>query len=363
MAKDTKERILLAALEMFSRNGYAGTNIRELTASLGLGKSSMYRHFESKEEIWNALLDEMSAYYEQRFGSPEHMPPVPDSAEDLTAMTMRLVDFTVRDEKAVMTRKLLTIEQFRDDRARDLATKHFLTGLTKMFTGIFAGMMDRGLVRRDDPEMLAFAYTAPISALIRLCDREPDRTARAMEQAEAFSRHFMKVYGQCAPLPDPPKDPAGIVVRGLEEGETDQALRFVWRVFTEYESPDYGPEGTAEFRKCLDDRGWLAGIRYYGAFDGDTLAGVLGIREERRHIVFFFVDGAYQRRGIGTKLFRRVLEDNPGRTITLNAAPYGLPFYRKLGLRATDGEQTVNGIRFTPMEYAPGPDRAGDPLR
>ena len=48
MAKDTKERILAAALDMFSQNGYAGTNIRELTASLGLVKSSMYKHFESK---------------------------------------------------------------------------------------------------------------------------------------------------------------------------------------------------------------------------------------------------------------------------------------------------------------------------
>ena len=57
MAKDTKERILAAALEMFSQNGYAGTNIRELTASLGLVKSSMYKHFESKEDIWNSLLD------------------------------------------------------------------------------------------------------------------------------------------------------------------------------------------------------------------------------------------------------------------------------------------------------------------
>ena len=53
MAKDTKERILAASLEQFSQNGYAGTNIRELTASLGLVKSAMYKHFESKEDIWN----------------------------------------------------------------------------------------------------------------------------------------------------------------------------------------------------------------------------------------------------------------------------------------------------------------------
>ena len=195
MAKDTKERILNAALEMFSQNGYAGTNIRELTASLGLGKSSMYRHFESKEEIWNTLLDEMTAYYGERFGSPEHLPPVPDSLEGLVGMTVRMADLTIHDEKIVMTRKLLSIEQFRDNRARELATRHFVTGLAEMFTRIFEGMMDRGLLRRDDPAMLAFAYTAPISVLIHLCDREPEKTAGVLEEIEAFSRHFIRVYG------------------------------------------------------------------------------------------------------------------------------------------------------------------------
>ena len=195
MAKDTKERILAAALDLFSQNGYAGTNLRELAGTLGMGKSSMYRHFESKEEIWNTLLDELIAYYEARFGSPEHLPPVPDSPEGLTAMTLRMVDFTVHDETVIKTRKMLTIEQFRDDRARALATKYFLTGLTEMFTQLFAGMMDKGLLRRDDPAMLAFAYTAPISALIHLCDREPAKAEGAVAQIEAFSRHFMKAHG------------------------------------------------------------------------------------------------------------------------------------------------------------------------
>ena len=195
MAKDTKERILDAALEMFSQNGYAGTNIRELSASLGLVKSGVYKHFESKEEIWNALLDKMIAYYEEHFGSAEQLPPVPDTPEELVRMTMQMVNVTVHDERIVMTRKLLSIEQFRDERARNLATKHFLTGLTDMFTRLFRGMMDRGLLRDDDPEMLAFAYIAPISALIHLCDREPEKTEEALKQAEAFSRHFVRTYG------------------------------------------------------------------------------------------------------------------------------------------------------------------------
>ena len=196
MANDTKERILAAALEIFSKNGYAGTNIRELSASLGLVKSGVYKHYESKEAIWNALLDEMIAYYGEHFGSAEHLPPVPDSLEGLVDMTMQMVNFTVRDERIVMTRKVLTLEQFRDDRARELATKHFLTGLTEMFTRIFAGMMDKGLIRRDDPAMLAFAYTTPISALIHLCDREPEKTEDAIRKIEAFSRHFIAVYGE-----------------------------------------------------------------------------------------------------------------------------------------------------------------------
>ena len=195
MANDTKERILVAALEMFSQNGYAGTNIRELSASLGLVKSGVYKHFESKEAIWNALLDQMITYYADHFGSAEHLPPVPDSLEGLVTMTLQMVNFTVHDEKVIMTRKVLTLEQFRDVRARELATKHFLTGLTDIFTRIFTSMMNKGLLRKDNPEMLAFAYTAPISALIHLCDREPDKTEEAIARVEAFSRHFIKTYG------------------------------------------------------------------------------------------------------------------------------------------------------------------------
>jgi len=195
MARVTKEMILSAALDMFSQNGYAGANIRELSLSLGLVKSGIYKHFESKEAIWNALLDRMIAYYGEHFGSAEHLPPVPDSLEDFVSMTMRMVNLTIHDEKIVKTRKVLTLEQYRDERARDLATKHFLTGLTEMFTPLFAGMMDKGLLRKDDPKMLAFAYTAPISALIHLCDREPDKMEEAMAQVETFSRHFVKTYG------------------------------------------------------------------------------------------------------------------------------------------------------------------------
>ena len=195
MAKDTKSRLLESALEMFSQNGYAGTNIRELSASLGLGKSSLYRHFESKDEIWNAMIDEMERYYNAHFGSPENPPAIPKSTNELTELTMRMLEFTIFDEKIIMTRKLLLTEQFRDERVRAIATRHFNEGLETLFTKLFAGMMENGSLRSGDPQMLAFAYTAPISTLVQLCDREPERRQEMIEKIKAFMEHFIRSYG------------------------------------------------------------------------------------------------------------------------------------------------------------------------
>ena len=79
--------------------------------------------------------------------------------------------------------------------------------------------------------------------------------------------------------------------------------------------------------------------------------GKIGFRQKVRHICFFFVKGSYHRRGIGTKLFLHLLGDTPSGEVTVNSSPFGLPFYKSLGFAAAGREQTVNGIRFTPMKY------------
>ena len=143
---------------------------------------------------------------------------------------------------------------------------------------------------------------------------------------------------------------AHFTVRRLTADTVPSALRLAWDVFSVYESPDYTREGTEEFRKCLHDPQYLNGIDYYGAFDEKRLIGMVGLRPDKNHICFFFVDGKYHRQGIGTKLFEAVKAAH-GKRLTLNSSPYGLPFYRALGFRETDAEQTINGIRFTPMVF------------
>ncbi len=97
-------------------------------------------------------------------------------------------------QKVILTRRLLLMEQFRNERARHFATLHFLSGTKEIYTKIFAEMMDNDLLKKDDPEMLAFAYTAPITSLIHLCDREPEKESEILQQVEAFVKHFIRIY-------------------------------------------------------------------------------------------------------------------------------------------------------------------------
>ena len=73
--------------------------------------------------------------------------------------------------------------------------------------------------------------------------------------------------------------------------------------------------------------------------------------EQKKHICFFFVDGDYHRKGIGTGMCRYLLKDYSGKTITLNSSPYGVPFHKVVGFKPADEEKTAGGIRFTPVEY------------
>ncbi|WP_275061567.1 GNAT family N-acetyltransferase [Diplocloster agilis] len=48
----------------------------------------------------------------------------------------------------------------------------------------------------------------------------------------------------------------------------------------------------------------------------------------------------------GRQLFEYLLKDCSVKEITVNASPYAVPIYHKLGFRNTDTEQLMNGIRL-----------------
>lgn len=54
----TKRKIFEASLKLFSEKGYDATSIEEITATVGVAKGTLYYHFNSKEEIFNFLVEE-----------------------------------------------------------------------------------------------------------------------------------------------------------------------------------------------------------------------------------------------------------------------------------------------------------------
>ena len=191
----TKDRILDAALHLFAEKGYDGVGVDQIAGEAGLKGPSIYKHFKGKEEILNALIGKVGKYYETHFGSEANPGKIPSSVDELTAVSLERIRFTLHDETIQKTRRMLMMEQFRSRRLAELATKHSMEGLRLIYRKILQGMMDNGALRPEDADVLSLEFVAPITLLIQMCDREPEREREAMERIEAHLRHFAGVYG------------------------------------------------------------------------------------------------------------------------------------------------------------------------
>lgn len=137
--------------------------------------------------------------------------------------------------------------------------------------------------------------------------------------------------------------------RRINSVEMEDAIKLVWKVFLEYEAPDYSEEGIEEFKKSIEDNAWVDAREFYGAFEEDRIIGVIATKD-KHHIALFFVDGKYHKQGIGKKLFNMVLKLNEDNYFTVNSSPYAHEVYRHLGFEDTDIEQCIRGLKFYPMK-------------
>src|SRR3954471_6839617 len=58
-ARDTRQEILDAALDLFAVGGFFGTSMRQIATEVGVRESALYHHFPSKEAILHGLLAEL----------------------------------------------------------------------------------------------------------------------------------------------------------------------------------------------------------------------------------------------------------------------------------------------------------------
>jgi len=141
-----------------------------------------------------------------------------------------------------------------------------------------------------------------------------------------------------------------IVIKEIKQEEMENALSLVWKVFQEYEAPDYTKEGVEEFYRSIHDENYLSLLTIYGAFIKEELVGVIATRSEGTHIALFFVESKYQRQNIGKQLFQMVKTKCPSDRMTVYSSPYAVKIYHRLGFQDTNTEQVDKGLRFTPME-------------
>jgi len=183
-----------AALTLFAENGYDGTSVEQIASIVGIKAPSLYKHYKGKEDILNALIDSAEVRYEEMFGSENNIGKIPKEREEFIKVTMERISFTMRDPIIRKIRMLLVQEQFRDERISEVTTRHQLDGIQRMFAKIIKGMMDVGLVKKDDQELLAAELTAPAVLQIARSDRQQQCEEECMEYIEKHLRHFCKVY-------------------------------------------------------------------------------------------------------------------------------------------------------------------------
>ena len=191
--KTNREEILKAALVEFSKKGYEGALLRDIAASLGITKPALYKHFESKEALRKEKSDYLEDYYLEHISAVSNI-RIPKDWEEFRELSLKQIQFTLKDETVKRVRRLLTLEQFRNERMSALATKYFLTSIEERYQKVFEGMMKNGILRTTDPELLAFQFTAPVTVMIHLYDREPDRKQEIMDKIDAHIRQFSLDY-------------------------------------------------------------------------------------------------------------------------------------------------------------------------
>lgn len=141
--------------------------------------------------------------------------------------------------------------------------------------------------------------------------------------------------------------------------ERTGVLELVWRVFMEFEAPEYSDEGIQEFQDfiatdSIKERMSSNELLLWGYWVDGNIAGMIAVRPPG-HVSLLFVDKDYHRKGIAKSLYQSVLdyysENSNQNEITVNSSPYAREAYHRLGFVDTDIEQTVNGLRFIPMKH------------
>ena len=209
---DTRQRILREALRLFSQRGYDAVSVEQIAEAVGIKAPSLYKHYKGKQDIFDAVFAETARRYDAFTDSISvHLGNTAEdldtlrclNAEDLVRKVRSLVAYLLHDDFISQFRRMMTIEQFRSPQLSALYSEQYVAQIQRYPTGLFTRMISLGVLRDEDPQLLALIYDAPILLMLGECDRHPEMEEEAMRQLEAHVRLFYRTYRRNPGSPDP----------------------------------------------------------------------------------------------------------------------------------------------------------------
>ena len=196
---NTKQEILEAALDLFSVQGFEATSISQIAGAVGIRKASLYSHFESKQAILDALVQDVLMQYGEHsiFAKTDwekDAEGIPATADAAVQMIQGQLRYILHDPYISRARKMLVIEQFQNPELARLQTKQNYADVMQYFTGLMNQLIRQGVLAGDDPPIMAAQFCLPVSVWINLCDREPEREQEIMQLVEKHIRQFFRLY-------------------------------------------------------------------------------------------------------------------------------------------------------------------------
>lgn len=154
----TKERILKESMKLFSTNGFDAVSIRAIASAVGVGNSALYKHFPSKQAIFDAIVEQSKQYF---FNYCYNVQNSINDMDDFVNMCLSMFEFQIGDEWIVMFRRILLIEQFKNEEMAKTFKEFFIELPLISQQEIFEKLMQDGIMKRKNPEVLALELYAP----------------------------------------------------------------------------------------------------------------------------------------------------------------------------------------------------------
>ena len=201
--RNTKQAILDEALGLFSVHGYDGVSVKDIANAVGIKDSSLYKHFKSKNEIFETLLDGMNKRFEQtvtfyRLPQGDIEKVYRQYGENDLDWLKKAVDasflFFVEDAYAVKFLHLLMIEQYKNNDAARMFEEWFIDGALSFQTALFDKMMQEGYFRRANPRAAATQFYGPILLLVLMYNSKPERRGEALDLLHRHIEEFANNY-------------------------------------------------------------------------------------------------------------------------------------------------------------------------